>query len=90
MHICYSINKNCWNLYDSYGEICVHCGCCSKDKDMRRKSRLELCERMLKNQLEFNDFSDSSKLREIQENNNKSNIKYYKQRIKYYKNRIEQ
>ena len=35
-----SVNKNCWNMRDTFGEICIHCGCCSKNKERRYSSRI--------------------------------------------------
>ena len=31
MYVDAPVRGNCWNLRDSYGEICVGCGCCSKE-----------------------------------------------------------
>ena len=81
------IKKNCWNLYDSYGEICVHCGCCSADPVVRAKARLELCERKLDDSLHFDEWSEGWK--EIQRRNIASDIKHYRRRIRYYKKRLE-
>lgn len=30
MHIDFSVQKDCLNPEDSYGEICVHCNCCGR------------------------------------------------------------
>ena len=35
--ICHSIAEDCYNFLDSYGEICVGCGCCEKCKDEKRR-----------------------------------------------------
>lgn len=40
MRICRSITSKCYALLWSYGEICVGCGCCSPNKETRRKGRL--------------------------------------------------
>lgn len=90
MHICTAIKKNCWNLYDSYGEICVHCGCCSSDPKVRAKARLEVMKEQLDYEEHFDAWCDDPKWRAIQEKNLKSNMKHYKKQIRYYTKRLEQ
>lgn len=46
-HISIAAKENCYNTYDSYGEICVHCGCCSEDEIERAKARVALADRMI-------------------------------------------
>lgn len=79
------VRKNCWNFIDSYGEICVHCGCCAIDKKTRYKSRLKCLKRWLKEREEFDDWDDHPGMRELQEKNIKSDIQYFKRKIRYYK-----
>ena len=86
IHISRSVQKNCWNFHDSFGEICVGCGCCSKDKKERYESRIRCLEYWLKEQLEFDGWTDG--WREIQEENIKANIRYYKRRLRYYRQKI--
>ena len=90
IHVCMGIRKNCWNLYDSYGEICVHCGCCSDDQKVRAESRLAVAKEHLQEQLDFNRWSDDQKLRAIQEKNRKANIRHYRGQVKYYTKRVEE
>lgn len=87
MFIDVPIKKKCWNLYDSYGEICVHCGCCSTDKKTRYEARLACLKEWLKEQEEFDGwyYEDHDTL-ELQKKNVKANIKYFKRRIRYYEN----
>lgn len=87
IHICYQVKKKCWNFYDSYGEICVGCGCCSPNQLERAKARLALCERQLKEQYEFDGWFED--LKELQEKNIKANIRYFKRQIRYYKKRVD-
>ena len=47
LHVCMAAKENCYNTYDSYGEICVHCGCCSEDEIERAKARVALADRMI-------------------------------------------
>lgn len=35
----FEVSDNCWNFNDSYGMICVRCGCCSEDKEIRYKGK---------------------------------------------------
>ena len=88
-HICFAVNDNCWNLYESYGMICVHCGCCSKYKKKRQKARLELMERRLAENESFNYWFDDEELRKTQEKNVKINRAYYKRKIRYYKSQLK-
>ena len=87
MHIDVFCGKNCWNLIDSYGEVCVGCGCCSKDKKKRYESRIRCLEEWLKEREEFDDWDEG--WRELQEENIKSDIRYFKRRLRYYKKGLE-
>ena len=37
-----AVKNDCWNMRQSYGEICVGCGCCAKDLKERAKNRAEV------------------------------------------------
>jgi hypothetical protein len=76
------INKNCINP-DSYGEICVHCGCCSKDKNIRYPARLQMYERQLQEHLAFNHWIKG--FIRLQKRNQKANITYCRRRIAIYR-----
>ena len=77
--------KNCYATLWSYGEICVHCGCCSKDTEERRKARLIYWQRWLDDCLHFDQWANGHpNLIEIQKKNVKANIKWAKRRVKYY------
>ena len=76
----------CWNLYDSYGEICVGCGCCSKDPLTRTENRLRVLERQLHEEENFNDYAyEYPDMVEMQKKNHESNLLYYKKQIACYK-----
>lgn len=79
LHVCFGVKKSCWNLYDSYGEICVHCGCCSDDPMVRATSRLRVAQQQLQEQLDFNDWDDDPKWKAVQEKNVRSNIQIFPQ-----------
>lgn len=83
-HICRAAKKKCYALLWSYGEICVHCGCCAKDKETRRKARLAYWQCWLEEQENFNRWIDNPELRQLQEKNRKANIAEAKKRIRYY------
>ena len=87
IHVDFAAGKSCWNLIDSYGELCVGCGCCAKDKKVRYESRIRCLERWLKEQYEFNDWIPEWK--EQQEKNIKANIRYFKRRLRYYKAKLK-
>jgi hypothetical protein len=90
-YICESINNRCWNFFDSYGEICVHCGCCSRDAKKRYKARLEVSKAHLAEELAFDGwYFDNPALLELQKKNNKSNVQFYKRRVKYYSDKVKE
>jgi hypothetical protein len=80
--ICFSVREDCINP-DSYGEICVGCGCCSKDKTIRYPARLKLYTELLEHDLSFNNWIKGCK--RIQKRNRKLDIAYNKRRIAIYK-----
>lgn len=83
-HISIAVSKNCYNLYESYGEICVGCGCCSSDKQRRIKARLALNRRMLKEEQEFDRWADDPEIRALQEKNVAENILLFEKEIAKY------
>jgi len=80
--VCFSVTQDCINP-DSYGEICVGCGCCSKDKSIRYPARLKLYTELLERDLNFNHWIKGA-IR-LQKRNQKLNITYCKRRIAIYK-----
>jgi len=83
--ICFSVSNDCINSA-SYGEMCVNCGCCSKDKAIRYPARLKLYQDDLEHQLHFDQWMKGSK--RLQKQNIKANITYCKRRIAIYKRLI--
>lgn len=83
------VNKNCWNVYESYGEICIGCGCCSREKNVRYENRVKVLNRLLQGELAFELWSEDKKLRALQEETVKHYIKSLKRAIRYYKNKLE-
>jgi hypothetical protein len=83
IHIDFSIRKDCKNLQDSFGEICVKCNACGRfDKKTQKQCYLRVLKEHLKEQKEFNDWDNEPKLRKLQEENIKANIKSIRQKIK--------
>ena len=91
-HICMQVKENCWNFWDSYGEICVHCGCCSEDPAVRARARLEVCERELTEwEASLEEMKkDATVYEEYQIENVKSNIRHVRRRIRYYRKRVKE
>ena len=89
-HVCYSVMKNCWNGIDSFGEICVGCGCCSDDPLKRAKARLEVSKVHLEECENFNMWDDDPEWRKEQEKNIRSSKRYFKRRIRYYTKRLKE
>ena len=90
IHIDACIKKNCWNFYDSYGEICVHCGCCSNDKLTRYTSRINCLKDWILEKENFDMWDDNPEWRKRQEKNIKNDIKHWKRQLRYYENRLKE
>lgn len=90
MFVDISVSKSCWNLFDSYGEICVHCGCCCKNKEWRYKARIECIERWLNDRVHFDLWDEDQELRAVQEKNVAADIKYFKRMLRYYKRKLKE
>lgn len=83
MHISYSVADNCQNLYDSYGEICVHCNCCGRfDPKTKLQCQLDLNKRMLEEAREFDCWADDPELRALQRRNIASDIESFGRKIR--------
>lgn len=83
------VGERCWNVYDSYGEICVGCGCCSKDPRVRYEARLEVCKRYLEEKLHFDEWFEDPEMRKVQEKNVRKDIRSWRRQIAYYEKRLE-
>jgi len=84
--LCFAVTKDCINP-DSYGMICVGCGCCSKDKAIRYPSRLKMYQEHLDRDLNFSNWIKG--WIRMQKRNRKSNITYCKGRIAIYRRLME-
>jgi hypothetical protein len=78
-------DKKCYAPLWSYDEICVHCRCCNKNPEIRRKARLKYLKWWLNENLNFSNWADDyPALRKIQGKNVAHNIKRARRRIRYY------
>ena len=83
LHIDYAARKDCYAITWSYGEICVGCGCCSKDKLTRWIARLNY---LILEREEHKHFSHwIPGMIRLQKRNNKSSLVYLNRRIGQYK-----
>lgn len=83
-----AVKDKCYNPFESYGELCVGCGCCSKDREKRTRARMELYQRLLDKWLHFDGWDDDPDMRALQEKNVKFNIKWCKRRLAYYRGKL--
>ena len=83
------VKGNCWNLRDSYGDICVACGCCSKDPLKRARARYEVAQLEIKTLESFNKWDQNLETREFQEQNIRTDLTMFRRMIRYYKKRID-
>lgn len=84
-------SDKCYNIYESYGEICIGCGCCAIDPEIRVRARLEMWKRRLEaleTDLRFNWWVDYPEIRELQVHNLMIDIERAKRRIRYYQRRL--
>lgn len=80
------VSKDCINIY-SYGEICIGCGCCSRNPDYRNMiiSRIQYYKQRLHDNQHIDNWAEDEWLRKRQEKVAKSNILLYKRKIRLNK-----
>lgn len=83
-----SVTDDCFNGFESFGVVCVHCGCCAEEPSIRYRARLELFERELKYFQNFQ-YSDVDSIAEIQKSKVNETIEYINERIKYYGEKVK-
>lgn len=88
--ICMSVKRNCWNMFESFGEICVGCGCCSRDPIQRAKSRRNVLKRQIDHFESFDEWFDDEEFRAVQEDNLKSTLKMLKRQLRYYERKLRE
>lgn len=80
-HICISAMDECYNPYDSYGEICVGCNCCGRiDKSTMHQCRIETDKRHLVETAQHLTGEDYQT--ELQQKNILSSIEYFIKNIR--------
>ena len=82
------VRDNCWNLYDSYGQICVHCGCCSNDKKTRYNARIKVIEGWIWQQENW--YKPDETWEDYQINNRREKLRNWKRQLRYYKRRVSE
>lgn len=89
VHIDCEVSKNCWNLTDSFGMICVNCGCCAKDKKTRYKNRIRTVEQWLEEKKNFDGwYEDDPEIKMIQKENVSADIRTFKRMLRYYRKKL--
>lgn len=85
-HYDFGVTDNCINIY-SYGEICVHCGCCENEPNIKQRyiNKLHYYKEILNDELHFDFWFDDEIARKFQERNVKRNIAYHKKMIRQIK-----
>lgn len=81
---------NCYAVMWSWGLICVHCGCCSKDPLTRTRARIRYNEELLKEREEFDAWVDDPEGRAIQEQVIETDIRYFKRRLYRLRRRLKE
>lgn len=81
----FKAKEDCYNPFESYGMVCVGCGCCSENPLEQAKARLALHERLLEKDIHFDLWFDDPELRAIQEGNVAKSIAWNKEQIAVYK-----
>ena len=88
MYIDKQVSERCWNTYDSYGEICVHCGCCSKDKATRHKARAEAIRGWLWQHENW--YKPYDTWEEYRLKNRRDTIRHWKRMLRYYERAMKE
>jgi len=88
MHLDFAVNKDCLNLMDSYGEICVKCNCCGRfDESTKLEAQLRTLKKHLQENRDFNDWFEECE--EIQRANVAANISYLEEEIRKVEEQIK-
>ena len=87
-HIDAQARNECWNLYDSYGEICVHCGCCSRNKLIRYKARIEAIKGWIWQQENW--YKPDETWEEYQHKNRRKTMRHWKRQLRYYEKKLKE
>ena len=83
-----AVSENCWNQLDTYGELCVRCGCCAKDKRTRYESRLRCLNDWIDDRMNFDNWIPGEE--EIQKKNISISLKSFKRMRRYYLRKLKE
>lgn len=92
IHACFGVSENCINRY-SYGEICVHCGCCEdreSNKEKRLNNQIKYYNECIEENNNFSNWDSDAKWRKVQEKNIKENNIYYAKKIEEITKQLKQ
>lgn len=83
IYIDYVVSDDCINS-NSYGMICVKCGCCSRNPNYRDRiiKQIKYYKEMLKEEYDFEAWDKNEDGRKFQEKVIKANILYFKRKIR--------
>lgn len=86
MFVDYAVSNDCINHW-SYGEICVRCGCCSRNPNYKDRiiKTIQHYKERLKEEENFNFWDENEFWRKVQKRNVELNILYFKKEIRKYK-----
>lgn len=81
-----STDRDCMNS-ESYGEICVSCGCCSRNSNYRNRTirRIRYYRDRMKEIENFQEWSENPSLRGREKKNVRQNILYCQRKFRLYK-----
>jgi hypothetical protein len=87
----FATSENCYAPLWSFGEICVGCGCCDRNKNKldMYKSRLKYHRTQLDHNANFQHFSIIPNIRKMQEKNIKRSIEFDQKEIEKLKQIIK-
>ena len=89
VHIDFAVKKDCWNLYETSGEICVGCGCCAEDKGKRYAARIQVLKREIQYFSEFDQWSNVDAFRTMQKKNIALTLKQSRRQLAYYEKKLK-
>ena len=92
IHACFGVSDNCINHY-SYGERCVHCGCCEDiepNKEKRLNNQIKYYNECIEENNNFSNWDSNEKWRKVQEENIKENNIYYAKKIEEITKQLKQ
>lgn len=84
------VRPDCWNLYQSFGEICVHCGCCSDDPSIRFPARISVAKETMNEKKKFSNWAWTGDLKRVQIKNIQADLRFGAREIRKYRRLAKQ